>query len=101
MHSSRLGPSNSRGGGDGRLSGLGDAHLGDLSLCGGGDRDGDLILLGSGDAHRRGGDVDLRLDGPATAWNEAYIMLVSCIDYALDMTCIQSVSQCFIVCGIL
>ena len=36
-----------------------------------------------------------------TAWNEAYIMLVSCIDYALDMTCIQSVSQCFIVCGIL
>ena len=37
----------------------------------------------------------------ATAWNEAYIMLVSCIDYALDMTCIQSVSQCFIVCGIL
>ena len=37
----------------------------------------------------------------STAWNEAYIMLVSCIDYALDMTCIQSVSQCFIVCGIL
>ena len=37
----------------------------------------------------------------ATAWNEAYIMLVSCIDYALDMTCIQSVSQCFIVGGIL
>ena len=36
-----------------------------------------------------------------TAWNEAYIMLVSCIDYALDMTCIQSVSQCFIVGGIL
>ena len=36
-----------------------------------------------------------------TVWNEAYIMLVSCIDYALDMTCIQSVSQCFIVCGIL
>ena len=36
-----------------------------------------------------------------TAWKEAYIMLVSCIDYALDMTCIQSVSQCFIVCGIL
>ena len=27
-------------------------------------------------------------------------MLVSCIDYALDMTCIQSVSQCFIVCGV-
>ena len=23
-----------------------------------------------------------------TVWNEAYIMLVSCIDYALDMTCI-------------
>ena len=39
--------------------------------------------------------------GTHTAWNEAYIMLVSCIDYALDMTCIQSVSQCFIVCGIL
>ena len=36
-----------------------------------------------------------------TVWNEAYIMLVSCIDYALDMTCIQSVSQCFIVGGIL
>ena len=36
-----------------------------------------------------------------TAWNEAYIMLVSCIDYALDITCIQSVSQCFIVGGIL
>ena len=36
-----------------------------------------------------------------TVWNEAYIILVSCIDYALDMTCIQSVSQCFIVCGIL
>ena len=36
-----------------------------------------------------------------TAWNKAYIMLVSCIDYALDMTCIQSVSQCFIVFGIL
>ena len=36
-----------------------------------------------------------------TVWNEAYIMLVSCIDYALDMTCIQSVSQCFIVAGIL
>ena len=41
------------------------------------------------------------LDTASTAWNEAYIMLVSCIDYALDMTCIQSVSQCFIVCGIL
>ena len=39
--------------------------------------------------------------GSHTAWNEAYIMLVSCIDYALDMTCIQSVSQCFIVGGIL
>ena len=38
---------------------------------------------------------------PPTAWNEAYIMLVSCIDYALDMTCIQSVSQRFIVGGIL
>ena len=38
---------------------------------------------------------------PCTVWNEAYIMLVSCIDYALDMTCIQSVSQCFIVGGIL
>ena len=38
---------------------------------------------------------------PHTVWNEAYIMLVSCIDYVLDMTCIQSVSQCFIVCGIL
>ena len=37
----------------------------------------------------------------STAWNEAYIMLVSCIDYALDMTCIWSVSQCFIVGGIL
>ena len=71
MRSSRLGPLNSRGGGDGRLGGLGDARLGDLSLCGGGDtrgggdRDGDLILLGSGDARRRGGDVDLCLDGPA------------------------------------
>ena len=71
MRSSRLGPSNSRGGGDGRLGGLGDACLGDLSLrgggdtCRGGDRDGDLILLGSGDAHHHGGDVDLCLDGPA------------------------------------
>ena len=71
MRSSRLGPSNSRGGGDGRLGGLGDARLGDLSLhgsgdtCHGGDRDGDLILLGSGDTCHRGGDVDLRLDGPA------------------------------------
>ena len=36
-----------------------------------------------------------------TVWNEAYIMLMSCIDYALDMTCIQSVSQRFIVGGIL
>ena len=55
------------------------------------------------------GDTDSRSTlGPdpvaediCTAWNEAYIMLVSCIDYALDMTCIQSVSQCFIVGGIL
>ena len=67
MCSSRLGPSNSRGGGDGHLGGLGDACLGNLSLRGGGDthrggdRDGDLILLGSGDARRCGGDVDLRL----------------------------------------
>ena len=44
---------------------------------------------------------DMRKHRAYTAWNEAYIMLVSCIDYALDMTCIQSVSQCFIVCGIL
>ena len=44
---------------------------------------------------------DQYLQPPSTAWNEAYIMLVSCIDYALDMTCIQSVSQCFIVGGIL
>ena len=71
MRSSQLGPSNSRGGGDGRLGGLGDARLGDLSLrgggdtCCGGDRDGDLILLGSSDARRHGGDVDLHLDGPA------------------------------------
>ena len=42
-----------------------------------------------------------QIKAPNTAWNEAYIMLVSCIDYALDMTCIQSVSQCFIVGGIL
>ena len=64
MCSSWLGPLNSRGGGDGHLNGLGDAHLGDLNLhgggdtCCGGDRDGDLILLGSG-------DVDLCLDDPA------------------------------------
>ena len=64
MCSSWLGPSNLRGGGDGHLGGLGDACLGDLSLHGGGDRDGDLIL-GSGDTHHRGGDVDLHLDGPA------------------------------------
>ena len=70
MHSSRLGPLSLRGGGDGHLGGLGDAHLGDLSLhgggdtCHGGDRDGDLILLGSSDAHCHGGDVDLHLDGP-------------------------------------
>ena len=43
----------------------------------------------------------IELHNIVTAWNEAYIMLVSCIDYALDMTCIQSVSQCFIVGGIL
>ena len=51
------------------------------------------------EAAARGDQSGARTIG--TAWNEAYIMLVSCIDYALDMTCIQSVSQCFIVCGIL
>ena len=45
--------------------------------------------------------LGIRMNKENTAWNEAYIMLVSCIDYALDMTCIQSVSQCFIVGGIL
>ena len=54
--------------------------------------------------HKRGyfrDEATRALLGLSTAWNEAYIMLVSCIDYALDMTCIQSVSQCFIVGGIL
>ena len=63
MCSSQLGPLNSRGGGDGHLGGLGDACLGNLSLCGsgdtcrGGDRDGDLILLGSGDTRCMDGPV--------------------------------------------
>ena len=51
-------------------------------------------------SHMRGSEVP-KDRSCITVWNEAYIMLVSCIDYALDMTCIQSVSQCFIVGGIL
>ena len=47
------------------------------------------------------GEASRQHQSSDTVWNEAYIMLVSCIDYALDMTCIQSVSQCFIVGGIL